>query len=98
LKLVMKLLVTMRENTYANGADAQARLLFRARSARSMAGHKKAQRRRAPTSSGRAKSSPRQTRMLRLLYTTSILFKTPQTDGRWKREQAYDDPFRHRRD
>jgi hypothetical protein len=49
----------------------------------------------APTSSGRAKSSPQQTRMLRLLYTTSIVFRATQ---RWKREQAYDDPFRHPRD
>ena len=60
-----------------------------------MAGHKKAQRRRAPTSLRRAKSSPHQTRMLRLLYTTSIVFRATQ---RWKREQAYDDPFRHPRD
>src|SRR5260370_25853734 len=53
LKLVMKLPVTMLENTYANGANAQARLLFRARSARSMAGHKKAQPSRADIAKSR---------------------------------------------
>ena len=52
----------------------------------------------APTPSRRAKSSPHETRMLRLLYTTSILFRATQTDRRWKREQAYDYPFRHPRD
>jgi len=82
----------MPENTYANGADAQARLLFRARSARSMVGHKKAQPRRADIF---RQSEKQQTRMLRLLYTTSIVFRATQ---RWKREQAYDDPFRHPRD
>jgi hypothetical protein len=57
--LVMKLLVMMPENTCATGADAQARLLFRARSARSMAGHKKAQRRRADIFTQSKKQSAR---------------------------------------
>jgi hypothetical protein len=59
-----------------------------------MAGHKKAQWRRADI----AKSSPHETRMLRVLYTTSVLCRATQTDRRWKREQAYDNPFRDPRD
>ncbi|PYX55391.1 MAG: hypothetical protein DMG76_18355 [Acidobacteria bacterium] len=70
----MKLLAMMPENTCVTGADAQARLLFRSRSARSMAGHKKAQRRRADIFAP-AKSSSHETRMLRLLYTTSVLIQ-----------------------
>jgi len=62
LKLVMKLLVMMRKNSYANTS-----LLF-SRSERPVnGGAQEAQWRRTPTSSGRAKSSPHQTRMLRLL-------------------------------
>ena len=47
---------------------------------------------------GVSESRPHETRMLGLLYTRSVLFNPPQTDRRWKREQAYDEPFRHPRD
>ena len=60
-----------------------------------MAGHKKAQWRRADNLQARTKSSPQQTRRPRLLYTTSIVFKTLYTDRRRKREQSHEDPFKH---
>src|ERR1700730_6897986 len=91
LKSVMKLLAMMRENPYANGAA----YYFAPGAAGQWRGIRKRNgvvRRHLPA---RTKSNPQQTRRPRLLYTTSIVFKTLYTDRRWKREQSHEDPFKH---
>jgi len=63
-----------------------------------MAGHNKEQRRRANMfTPGERQSRTRRARLDCFTLRPSYFRATP-TDRRWKREQAYDHPFRHPRD